>query len=72
MDAAIQSARMDGWRDNTMKTRRVRIAIRETLANAAAQPISVNTANQDTAQGDYPLEVLTDQILDLAKHQNDY
>lgn len=72
VDAAIQSARMDGWRDNTMKTRRVRIAIRETLANAAAQPISVNTANQDTAQGDYPLEVLTDQILDLAKHQNDY
>ena len=55
-----------------MKTRRVRIAIRETLANAAAQPISVNTANQDTAQGDYPLEVLTDQILDQARHQNDY
>lgn len=72
VDAAIQSARMDGWRDNTMKTRRVRIAIRETLANAAAQPVVVNTANQDTARGDSPLEVLTDQILDLAKHQNDY
>ena len=72
VDAAIQSARMDGWRSNTMKTRRVRIAIRATLAKAAAQPIAVNAANQDTAQGDYPVEVLADRILELAKHQNDY
>ena len=72
VDAAIQSARMDGWRDNTMKTKKVRIAIRETLAKAAAQPVAVNAANQETAQGDYPVEVLTDQILELAKHQNDY
>lgn len=55
-----------------MKTKRVRIAIREVLAKATAQPVAVNAANQDTALGEYPLEVLTDQILELAKHQNDY
>ncbi len=72
VDAAITGSRQDGWRDNTMKTKRVRIAIRDVLVKAAAQPVAVNAANQDTAQGDYPVEVLTDQILELAKHQNDY
>jgi type I restriction enzyme R subunit len=72
VDAAITGNRQDGWKSNTMKTKKVRIAIRETLAKAAAQPVAVNAANQETAQGDYPVEVLTDQILELAKHQNDY
>jgi type I restriction enzyme, R subunit len=72
VDAAITGSRQDGWKTNTMKTKRVRIAIRDVLVKAAAQPIAVNAANQDTAQGDYPVEVLTDQILELAKHQNDY
>lgn len=42
---------MDGWRDNAMKTKKVRLAIREAL------------------QGD---DTRADQILELAKHQNDY
>jgi type I restriction enzyme R subunit len=72
VDAAIKSARMDGWRDNTMKTKKVRIAIREILTKAAAQHVAANTANQDMARDDYPLEALTDVILDLAKHQSEY
>jgi len=72
VDAAIMGSRQDGWKTNTMKTKKVRIAIREVLTKAAAQPVAVNAANQDTTRGDYPLEVVTDQILDLAKHQNDY
>jgi hypothetical protein len=42
------------------------------LVKAAAQPVAVNAANQDTVHGAYPVEVVTDQILELAKHQNDY
>ena len=51
VDAAIQGSRMDGWRGNAMKTKKVRLAIREVLSNDDA---------------------LTDRILELAKHQNDY
>ena len=31
----------------------------------------VNAANQNMARDDYPVELVTDQILELAKHQND-
>lgn len=50
VDAAIQNSRMDGWRSNTMKSKRIRKAIKAVL-------------NNDT---------LAEQILELAKHQNDY
>ena len=73
VDAAIQSARMDGWRDNTMKTKKVRLAIRATLAMAKdTQPAETSQLRQDMAREDYPLEALTGVILDLAKHQSDY
>jgi len=73
VDAAIQSARMDGWRDNTMKTKKVRLAIRATLATAKdTQPAEASQLRQDMARDDYPLEALTGVILDLAKHQSDY
>ena len=73
VDAAIQSARMDGWRDNTMKTKKVRLAIRATLAMAEdTPPTETSQLRQDMARDDYPLEALTGVILDLAKHQSDY
>jgi type I restriction enzyme R subunit len=73
VDAAIQSARMDGWRDNTMKTKKVRLAIRTALTPAKdASPTETSQLRQDMARDDYPLEALTDVILDLAKHQSDY
>jgi type I restriction enzyme, R subunit len=72
VDAAITGNRQDGWKSNTMKTKKMRIAIREALVKAAAQPVAVNAANQEMARRDYPVEVMTDQILELAKHQNDY
>jgi type I restriction enzyme R subunit len=50
VDAAIMASLQNGWKTNTMKTKRVRIAIKAVLSEDA----------------------LTDQILDLAKHQNDY
>jgi type I restriction enzyme R subunit len=73
VDAAIQSARMDGWRDNTMKTKKVRLAIRAALTPVKdASPTESSQLRQDMARDDYPLEALTDVILDLAKHQIEY
>ena len=73
MDAAIHSGRMDGWRSSGMKTKRVRLAIKAVLDQTKSNPADVTTAlQQDMARDNYPLEVLADQILDLAKHQNDY
>ena len=50
VDAAILDSRQDGWKSNSMKTKRVRVAINAVLKN----------------------DDWTSQILDLAKHQNDY
>ena len=50
VDAAIRSSLQNDWKTNTMKTKKVRIAIKAVLIKDA----------------------LTDQILELAKHQNDY
>lgn len=72
VDAAIQSARMDGWRDNTMKTKKVRLAINAVLKTVADELAEPNQLRQDRAHTGYDLEALTDRILELAKHQNDY
>jgi type I restriction enzyme R subunit len=73
VDAAIHSSRMDGWRGNAMKTKRVRLAIRAALDQAKSEmPAGATAFHQDMARDAYPLEVLADRILELAKHQNDY
>jgi type I restriction enzyme, R subunit len=71
-DAAIQSSRMDGWRSNVMKTKKVRLAIRDVLKQAATRPVEPQSANQNATRDDYTIEHHADQILELAKHQNDY
>jgi len=73
VDAAIHGARMDGWRDNAMKTKKVRLAIKAVFESTKpSTPVDATTLRQDMAHDDYSLEILTDRILDLAKHQNDY
>jgi len=77
IDEALQSSRQDGWRGNLMKTRRVRAAIKAVLA-AHAQRLNEVPAN--TAEGTAPIyavaapdvDDVTDHVLELAKHQNDY
>ena len=64
---------MDGWRDNAMKTKKVRLAIKAVFESTKpSTPVDATTLRQDLAHDDYSLEVLTDRILDLAKHQHDY
>ena len=63
----------DGWRDNTMKTKRVRQAIRQVLMVEipADQGLKVQQGDAPSSQP-LDLEVETDRILALAKHQNGY
>jgi type I restriction enzyme R subunit len=72
VDVAIQAARQDGWKDSTIKAKKVRLAIREALAKATEKPVNIDVAEQNVARDDYPIEVITDKILELAKHQNAY
>jgi type I restriction enzyme R subunit len=73
VDAAIHGSRMDGWRDNAMKTKKVRIAIKAALdPSKSAPPAGATAFHQDMARDDYPLEALTDRILEMAMHQHDY
>jgi type I restriction enzyme, R subunit len=70
VDAAIQASRMDGWRDNAMKAKRVRLAIRDALQQARdAKEVPVRLGDD---QGDYSVEADASRILDLAKHQSGY
>lgn len=72
VDKAIQTSLQNGWKDSPMKTKRVRLAIRQVLSNGLAKPVPTNTAGSDATTDEYRLEALTAQVLELAKHQNDY
>lgn len=73
VDAAIMGSRQDGWKTNVMKTKRVRVSINAVLKSAAvSESLEPNQFKQNMAHADYEVESLTDQVLDLAKHQNDY
>jgi len=72
VDAAIQTNRQDGWRDNALKTRKVRQAIR--LALAPSMPPNLGLAAQEVGASTPPLdlEAETDRILGIARHQHEY
>ncbi len=72
VDAAVKASLMDGWRENAMKTKKVRLAIRFVLGTE--YPASPNTTAQNVGgpEADFPLDAETDRILALVKNQNDY
>ena len=72
VDAAIQASRMDGWRDNTMKTKRVRLAIKAALQKDVAEKQAAEVTGVGYPRVDYSLEAEATRILELAKHQSDY
>jgi type I restriction enzyme R subunit len=73
VDAAIQGSRQDGWKGNTIKTRRVRNAIKEVLKKASVEgkPVIRFTIG-DGVSNDWTIDSTTTRILELAKHQHDY
>ena len=72
IDAAVQVSRMDGWRGNTMKTKRVRLAIKAVLEQAYNDESVTDCASIKNVKGDYNVEAETTRILELVKNQNDY
>jgi type I restriction enzyme R subunit len=59
VDTAVRSSLQDGWRTNVMKTRRIRLAVAEALAEAA------------DGSGETPVERVN-RIMALAANQHDY
>ena len=72
IDAAVHVSRMDGWRGNTMKTKRVRLAIKAVLEQAYNDESVIDFAGIKDGKGDYNVEAETTRILELVKNQNDY
>jgi len=72
VDAAIRGSLQNDWKTSAIKTKKVRIAIRDDLEQAlnaaqAASPLGVQEAGAP-----YSLEAQATRLLELAKHQNDY
>ena len=70
VDRAIHGSRMDGWRDNTMKTKRVKNGIKAALELAW----SLTTGFMGVQEGGkaYSVEAESSRILELAKNQHEY
>jgi type I restriction enzyme R subunit len=73
VDHAILGSLQDGWRDNGMKTKRVRQAIRIALMVAIPADQGLKAQQGDTSSPQpLDLETETDRILTLARHQHGY
>jgi type I restriction enzyme R subunit len=72
LDAAIQANRQDGWRDNPMKTRKLRHAIRFALGAAILADLGLQAHETGVAAPPPDLEQVTDRMLDIARHQHEY
>jgi type I restriction enzyme R subunit len=73
VDAAIQGSRQDGWKDNPIKMKRVRNAIKAALGKASdsGKPVVGFSIGDDVSDA-YAIDSQTTRILELAKHQHDY
>ncbi len=72
VDAAVKTSLMDGWRDNAMKTKKVRVAIRHVLNTAFPSSQNLGAQNVGDPRPPTDLEAETDRILALVKNQDDY
>ena len=72
VDAAVHANRQDGWRDNPLKTRKVRHAIRFVLAPIVPPSTGVTARSAGASAPSPDLEAETDRVLEIVKHQNEY
>ena len=70
MDSAVKPLLQDGWRDNAIKTRGVRLAIRFVLMPVT--PLDAKGVGDGNLAPQPTLETETDRILALVKNQRDY
>lgn len=73
VDAAVLANRMDDWRGNAMKIKKVRNAIAYVLGPLIPLNSSVGTSETAGASAAPPdLDAEADRILELVKHQHEY
>jgi type I restriction enzyme R subunit len=72
VDKAVQDSLMDGWRDNALKTKRVRLAIRSVIEEAFIAKQRDKHGGAPHMSDDHEVELDTKRILELVKNQNDY
>jgi type I restriction enzyme R subunit len=72
VDAAVHAGRQDGWRENAMKTKKVRQAIRMVLATVIPPHPGLTAQETGDPSPGLSLDSETDRILDIAKHQHEY
>ncbi|MBS1247583.1 MAG: HsdR family type site-specific deoxyribonuclease, partial [Proteobacteria bacterium] len=74
VDQAVHTHRQDGWRGHSMKTRKIRLAIKAVIEQAG--PVTASGDIQDDRSGyrksSETVDELTDRILELVKNQNEY
>ena len=74
VDQAVHNHRQDGWRGHSMKTRKIRRAIKAVIEQVRPGPASGDI--QDDRSGyrksSETVDELTDRILELVKNQNEY
>lgn len=74
IDAAVRASLQAGWRENSMKVKKVRLAIRHVLGTAIPPDSGLSVSEPGASRAALPdLEKETDRILELAKQQqHDY
>jgi type I restriction enzyme, R subunit len=72
LDGAIHANRQDDWRDNLLKTRKLRQAIRWALDTVIPASLGVQARETGAAPAPADLDAETDRILDIARHQHEY
>jgi type I restriction enzyme R subunit len=74
LDRAVHDHRQDGWRGNSMKTKKVRLAIKAAIEQArpGASSGDIRDDRGGYRKGSETVDDLADQILELVKNQNEY
>jgi type I restriction enzyme R subunit len=74
VDQTVQNNRMDGWRSHPMKTRRIKLAIKDVIDQALQSGVSgdIQDEHGNYQKGGETVDELTDRILELVKNQNEY
>ena len=72
VDAAVLSSLQNGWKTSTIKTKKVRIAIRAVLEQAFNAVQAAGAPGVQQPASTYSVDAEATRILELAKHQNDY
>jgi type I restriction enzyme R subunit len=74
LDRAVHDHRQDGWRGNSMKTKKVRLAIKAAIEQARPGAASgdIRDDRGGYRKGSETVDDLADRILELVKNQNEY